>query len=78
MLDFLFEAAGQESHFLSGAGMAAIFLGEDKGFGVPSWLVTGIHAEVRGASTPAPVPEPATLLLAGSCMGWMALRRRRT
>lgn len=75
-LDFLFSVSGQESHALFGSGTATIFLGEDLGFGVPSWRVTGIRAEV--SSAPAPIPEPATLFLAASGLAWGAIRRRRT
>jgi hypothetical protein len=75
LLDFLFHVPGQEDHHLSGSGTATVFLGEDKGFGIPSWLVTDIRAEL--SSGPAPVPEPTTLLLAGSGLAWVARRRRR-
>ena len=50
----------------SGTGTARISLGEDKGFGVPSWLLTDIDLNL---SSPAPVPEPATLLLLGGGLG---------
>jgi hypothetical protein len=76
MLDLLFGVFGQESHSLFGSGTATIFLDEDKGFGIPSWRVTGVRAEL--SSAPAPVPEPATLLLAGAGLAWMAQRRRRS
>jgi hypothetical protein len=75
MLNIVFFPSGLESHTLAGSGMAKISLGEDKGFGVPSWTVTGIRADVSGS--PAPVPEPTTLLLAASGLGWVASRRRR-
>ena len=74
MLGLVF-SDGQADHSLSGSGLATIFLDEDRGFGVPSWRVTGIRADV--ASTPAPVPEPATLFLAASGLAWVAARRRR-
>lgn len=66
---------GQADHALAGSGLATIFLDEDRGFGVPSWRVTRIRAEL--SSTPAPVPEPSTLVLAASALGWIAARRRR-
>jgi hypothetical protein len=74
-LNVVFFPSSQTSHTLSGSGVARISLGEDKGFGVPSWMVTGIRAEL--SSAPAPVPEPATLLLAASGLGWVAARRRK-
>jgi hypothetical protein len=77
IMDFLFFPGGSQSnHTLFGGGTATIFLDEDRGFGVPSWRVTRIRAEVSDAA--APVPEPATLLLMGSGLGWVAMRRRRT
>jgi len=74
MLDLIF-FDGLQSHSLFGSGLATIFLDEDKGFGVPSWRVTGVRADV--SSTPGPIPEPATLLLVASGLGWVVLRRRR-
>jgi hypothetical protein len=76
-VDFLFSPGGiQLDHTLFGGGTATIFLDEDRGFGVPSWRVTRITAEVSDAA--APIPEPATLLLMGPGLGWVAIRRRRT
>ena len=49
MLNIVFFPSGVESHTLAGSGMARISLGEDKGFGVPSWTVTGIRADVSGS-----------------------------
>lgn len=72
MLDFIFEI-GTTSHLLSGAGTATLFLGEDLGFGVPSWRVTRVRAELSDGS--APVPEPTTFLLVGAGLGWAARRR---
>lgn len=73
-LDFLFYPTSLQSHALVGSGNATIFLGEDKGFGVPSWQVTRVRAEL---SDTAPVPEPATFLLVGAGLGWAAVRRRQ-
>lgn len=75
MLNIVFYPSGVQSHTLVGTGTARISLDEDIGFDVPSWTVTNIRAEVLGS--PAPVPEPATLLLAASGLGWIAKRRRR-
>jgi hypothetical protein len=61
VLDFVF-FDGQENHSLFGSGTATIFLGEDRGFGVPSWRVTGVRAELASGPS-APVPEPASLSL---------------
>jgi PEP-CTERM motif len=58
----------------SGTGTARTSLGEDKGFGVPSWLITDIEANL---SSPAPVPEPATLLLPGGGLAGVTLTRLR-
>ena len=75
VVDFLFFTGGsQPTHTLSGVGTARISLAEDLGFGVPSWRVTRFQGEVSGAA--APIPEPATLLLIGSGLGWVAVRRR--
>jgi hypothetical protein len=67
MLDFAFFFAenpedGVKMHSLFGSGTATIFLAEDMGFGVPSWRVTGIRAELS-SDPAAPVPEPASLWL---------------
>lgn len=73
-LDFLFQGPNV-NHVLSGSGTATISLDEDRGFGVPSWRVTRLRAEV--SSPPAPTPEPGTLLLMAPGLVWAALRRRR-
>jgi hypothetical protein len=75
MLGLLFSVDGQFSHTLFGTGTATIFLGEDRGFGVPSWRVTGLGADLSTAQSP--VPEPAAILLVGSGLAWAAVRRRR-
>jgi hypothetical protein len=73
-LDLLFTPDGQVNHSLFGTGTATIFLDEDLGFGVPSWRVTRVRAEL--SSSEAPVPEPATLLLVGAGLGWVIRKRR--
>jgi hypothetical protein len=78
MLDLIFSADnGLLRHSLFGSGLATIFLDEDNGFGVPSWRVTGVRAELSSDPV-APVPEPASLsLLALGLVGLGARRWRQ-
>jgi len=59
----------------SGTGTARISLDEHHGFDFPSWLVRDIDLEVSG---PAPVPEPATVLLLGAGLAIVGLTRLRS
>jgi hypothetical protein len=79
MLDFTFfflddPDAGVQMHSLFGSGTSTIFLAEDTGFGVPSWRVTGVRAELS-SDPAAPIPEPASLSLL--VIGLVALGARR-
>jgi hypothetical protein len=76
MLDLLLSVHPNSSPIaFSGTGTARISLDEHKGFGVPSWLLTHIRADLSGS--PAPVPEPATLLLLGGGLAGVTLTRLR-
>ena len=59
----------------SGTGTGRISLDEHHGFDIRSWLVRDIDLEL---SSPAPIPEPATVLLLGAgLLGAAGMRRWR-
>lgn len=60
-------------HTLFGSGFATITLREDLGFGVPSWRLEHLRADLSST----PIPEPTTLLLVGSAAGLALARARR-
>ena len=68
---------GGRSNLLTGSGMADVRLFVDPVEGLPLWSFHSAEYRFLSSGSPNPVPEPASMLLLGSGLATLILRRGR-
>jgi hypothetical protein len=71
------ESSGGRSNQLTGSGMAMVRLSGDPVDGLPLWSFHSAEYRFLTSASPNPVPEPASMLLLGSGLAALVLRRGR-